>query len=137
MCSVAKSCWREIRCARTADGACISVSRSIGTTPAATIAPFDVANLGRTNPGQSQRRSSGVIYSVWKCFVFPGVGATAVFLDPNSALMVDDLPTLGYPIRPTVGVWVLPGRLRGSDGPAASRADLDSRSNTCTIVFSL
>jgi len=31
----------------------------------------------------------------WKCFVLPGVGATAVFLEPNSALMVDDLPTLG------------------------------------------
>lgn len=31
----------------------------------------------------------------WKCLVLPGVGATAVFLEPNSALMVEDLPTLG------------------------------------------
>ena len=30
--------------------------------------------------------------SVWKCFVLPGVAATAVFLEPNSALIVDDLP---------------------------------------------
>ena len=39
---------------------------------------------------------------VWKCLVLPGVGATAVFLEPNRALMVEDLPTLGYPVRPTV-----------------------------------
>lgn len=31
----------------------------------------------------------------WKCLVLPGVGATAVFLEPNRALMVEDLPTLG------------------------------------------
>jgi len=46
-------------------------------------------------PGQSHRQSVEVTLSVWKCFVFPGVGATAVFLLPNSALMVEDLPTLG------------------------------------------
>ena len=39
---------------------------------------------------------------VWKCLVLPGVGATAVFLEPKRALMVEDLPTLGYPVRPTV-----------------------------------
>ena len=57
--------------------------------------------MGRTSPGQSHRVSSGVTLSVWKCFVLPGVAATAVFLEPNIALIEDDLPTLGKPVRPT------------------------------------
>lgn len=32
---------------------------------------------------------------VWKCFVLPGVDETETFFAPMSALMVDDLPTLG------------------------------------------
>ena len=63
--------------------------------PAATISDLDWAYLGSTKPGQSHSVSFSVMFSVWKCFVLPGVGATAVFLDPNNALMVDDLPTLG------------------------------------------
>lgn len=46
-------------------------------------------------PGQSQRQMLGDTLSVWKCLVLPGVGATAVFLAPKMALMVEDLPTLG------------------------------------------
>jgi hypothetical protein len=38
---------------------------------------------------------AGDTLSVWKCLVLPGVGATAVFLAPKIALMVEDLPTLG------------------------------------------
>jgi hypothetical protein len=34
--------------------------------------------------------------------VFPGVAETETFLDPSKALMVDDLPTLGYPTNPTI-----------------------------------
>jgi hypothetical protein len=49
----------------------------------------------RRAPGQSQRHSVGDTLSVWKCFVLPGVGATAVFLAPKIALMVEDLPTFG------------------------------------------
>jgi hypothetical protein len=40
--------------------------------------------------------------SVWKCLVFPGVAETETFFDPSKALMVDDLPTLGYPTSPTI-----------------------------------
>ena len=46
-------------------------------------------------PGQSHRHTEGLTMSVWKCLVLPGVGATAAFLEPKMALMVDDLPTLG------------------------------------------
>ena len=63
--------------------------------PAATISDLDAAYLGSTSPGQSHRVSLSVMFRVWKCFVLPGVGATAVFLEPNRALMVDDFPTLG------------------------------------------
>lgn len=90
-----------------------------GGIPAATISDFDDAKRGRTRPGQSQRRRSGRMNSVWKCLVFPGVGATAVFFDPKSALIVDDLPTFGKPMRPTVGTW--PAILHAwSDAAAAS-----------------
>lgn len=57
--------------------------------------------MGRTSPGQSQSVREGVTFSVWKCLVLPGVAATAVFLEPNRALMVEDLPTLGNPVSPT------------------------------------
>ncbi len=70
--------------------------------PAATISDLDCAYLGSTRPGQSHRVRSLVMLRVWKCLVLPGVGATAVFLEPKRALMVEDLPTLGYPVRPTV-----------------------------------
>ncbi len=47
------------------------------------------------SPGQSHRQSVCEMMSVWKCLVLPGVGATAVFLAPNKALIVLLLPTLG------------------------------------------
>ena len=63
--------------------------------PAATISDLDCAYLGSTSPGQSHSVRLSVMFKVWKCLVLPGVGATAVFLEPNRALMVEDLPTLG------------------------------------------
>lgn len=66
-------------------------------------------------PGQSQRHSDGDTLSVWKCFVLPGVGATAVFLAPKMALIVEDLPTFGYPTSPTT-------RRRPGSGSDASEA---------------
>ncbi|KAA6416448.1 MAG: hypothetical protein FRX49_03779 [Trebouxia sp. A1-2] len=65
--------------------------------PAATISDLDCAYRGSTKPGQSHRVRSLVMLRVWKCLVLPGVGATAVFLEPKRALIVEDLPTLGYP----------------------------------------
>lgn len=58
------------------------------------------AKLGKTRPGQSHRRTLSLRCMVWKCFVLPGVEETETFLDPIKALIVDDLPTLGYPTRP-------------------------------------
>ena len=52
-------------------------------------------------PGQSHRHNFSEMFSVWKCFVRPGVGATGVFFRPNSALIVELLPTFGYPTKPT------------------------------------
>jgi hypothetical protein len=37
------------------------------------ISPFDVATLGKTRPGQSQRVRFSSTTIVWKCFVLPGV----------------------------------------------------------------
>lgn len=65
------------------------------SSPAATISDLDCAYLGSTSPGQSHRVRLSVMLRVWKCLVLPGVGATAVFLDPNRALIVEDFPTLG------------------------------------------
>ena len=64
-------------------------------SPAATISALEAAYRGSTSPGQSHRVRRSVTLSVWKCLVLPGVGATAVFLDPKRALIVEDLPTLG------------------------------------------
>lgn len=59
------------------------------------LLPEVTASNTGASPGQSQRQMVGETLSVWKCLVLPGVGATAVFLAPKMALMVDDLPTLG------------------------------------------
>ncbi len=48
------------RCATTSTGARISVRRSMGMTPAATISALLLANLGSTRPGQSHRHTCGV-----------------------------------------------------------------------------
>ena len=83
-------------------------NRSMGKTPAATISGLEDANVGKTSPGQSHNVKSPN-NNVWKCFVFPGVDATATFLLPTNALIVEDLPTLGKPTIPTVGRPVLDG----------------------------
>ena len=75
--------------------AAVQRGNGLQASPAATISDFDDAYLGSTRPGQSHSSSDSLTMSVWKCLVLPGVAATAVFLDPNSALMVEDLPTLG------------------------------------------
>ncbi|KAH3667207.1 hypothetical protein OGAPHI_002856 [Ogataea philodendri] len=53
---------------------------------------------------------------VWKCFVFPGVEETDTFLDPTNALMVEDLPTFGYPTSPICNLFGCPsgGSVKGS-----------------------
>lgn len=88
----------------------------MGKTPLHTNSAFVVANCGKTRPGQSHRTTeeSGR-WIVWKFFVCPGVEETDTFFDPIKALMVDDLPTFGYPTRPIVS---LDGG--GSDGVAKS-----------------
>ena len=58
--------------------------------------------VGKTSPGQSHRMVSSSRCKVWKCFVFPGWADTPTFLAPKRALMVLDLPTLGYPTNPMV-----------------------------------
>ena len=74
---------------------CLSVKKTWAILPAATISALEAAYFGSTRPGQSTRVSLDVMFNVWKCFVFPGVEETVVFFDPNKALMVLDLPTLG------------------------------------------
>jgi hypothetical protein len=54
-----------------------------------------LAKWGKTRPGQSHSVTSSERTRVWKCFVLPGVLETETFFAPRSALMVDDLPTLG------------------------------------------
>lgn len=60
-----------------------------------------VANWGKTRPGQSQRTMESERWIVWKCLVFPGVDETLTFFSPRREFIVLDLPTLGYPTRPT------------------------------------
>ena len=67
----------------------------MGRTPSQTSSAFVEANCGKTRPGQSQRRTSGERRIVWKCLVLPGVAETETFFSPMSALIVEDLPTLG------------------------------------------
>lgn len=85
-------------------GAVYSRIWSIGRTPSTVKSAVVAANCGKTRPGQSQRSTSGDRRIVWKCFVLPGVAETDTFFSPTKALMVEDLPTLGYPTRPTVKV---------------------------------
>lgn len=76
-------------------GAVYSRIWSIGSTPSQTSSAALVANCGKTRPGQSQSTVSGLRLIVWKCLVWPGVEETETFFSPSSALIVDDLPTLG------------------------------------------
>jgi hypothetical protein len=39
---------------------------------------------------------------VWKCLVFPGVDETDTRFSPSKAFIVEDLPTFGYPTKPTI-----------------------------------
>ena len=78
-----------------------SRSWSIGRTPLHTSSALVLANCGKTRPGQSHRRTSWLRRIVWKCLVLPGVAETDTFFSPMRALIVDDLPTFGYPTRPT------------------------------------
>eukprot|EP00955_Chlamydomonas_euryale_P048169 353889-Chlamydomonas_euryale.AAC.2 len=131
---VASRFARPTRATTMSTGDRTSVRRSIGMTPAATISAFDAAKRGMTSPGQSHSMSPSPICSVWKCFVLPGVGATDVFLVPNSALIVLLLPTLGKPTSPTTARRAAPPSepptaFRLSSGPAsatASRAAVSS-----------
>jgi hypothetical protein len=72
----------------------------MGRMPLHTSSALVDAKLGKTRPGQSQRRTLSLRWIVWKCFVLPGVEETETFLEPIRALIVDDFPTLGYPTRP-------------------------------------
>jgi hypothetical protein len=77
--------------------------------------------VGNTKPGQSHNVILSVklivyytrlvhnicylkiaILHTWKCFVFPGVAATATFFEPQITLIVELFPTFGYPTNPTV-----------------------------------
>ncbi len=60
--------------------------------------------LRKDETGQSQRTVVGERWMVWKCLVLPGVDETDTFFSPSRALIVDDLPTLGYPTRPTTSL---------------------------------
>lgn len=65
------SCSRPQRLATTSTGCRMSVRRSMGTTPAATMSARLLAYLGITRPGQSHSTQSGLTCSVWKCLVLP------------------------------------------------------------------
>lgn len=93
---------RGTRSATTCMGSLCWVIRSIGRTPEATISNLELVNEGNTNPGQSHKVSLLDIIRVWKCFVLPGVEVTPVRFSPTNALIVELLPTLGYPTNPTV-----------------------------------
>mmetsp|Transcript_45178 Transcript_45178/g.114373 ORF Transcript_45178/g.114373 Transcript_45178/m.114373 type:complete len:207 (+) Transcript_45178:591-1211(+) len=128
--------WRRpARLAMMVTEGCTSVRRSMGTTPAATISALDAAKRGRTSPGQSHSVILvPSICSVWKCFVLPGVGATAVFLLPKSALMVEDLPTLGYPISPTISLGS--SRSPGSAPLSATHSSANSVKRSMSVSMS-
>lgn len=49
----------------------------------------------------SQSGKSSLRETYCQTFVSPGIGATVATFLPLRVLMIDDLPVLGYPIRPT------------------------------------
>src|SRR4051812_2033830 len=75
----------------------------------------DDMNVGKTRPGQSHSVSRSDSISVWKCFVFPGVADTATRLAAQRTLIVELLPTFGYPMNPTYA--------RSASGRSAVRID--------------
>mmetsp|Transcript_7634 Transcript_7634/g.18446 ORF Transcript_7634/g.18446 Transcript_7634/m.18446 type:complete len:234 (-) Transcript_7634:761-1462(-) len=91
---------RGMRPATSIIGSMWSLSTLIGRMPPHTISPREATTDGMTNPGQSQSITELDTIIVWKCFVLPGVAVTPTFFAPQSALTVEDLPTLGYPTKP-------------------------------------
>uniref|UniRef100_A0A6B0TTU5 Putative secreted protein n=1 Tax=Ixodes ricinus TaxID=34613 RepID=A0A6B0TTU5_IXORI len=73
----------------------------MGKMPCTIISALLLTKLGNTRPGQSHSHRPSSSCKVWKCFVLPGVVDTDTFLWLSRALMVELLPTLGYPTSPT------------------------------------
>lgn len=76
----------------------------MGSTPQQYISAFELANEGKTRPGQSTKQmflSPNSKFKVWKCLVLPGMAATPTLFLPQRTLMRELLPTFGYPTVPT------------------------------------
>mmetsp|Transcript_114031 Transcript_114031/g.322838 ORF Transcript_114031/g.322838 Transcript_114031/m.322838 type:complete len:280 (-) Transcript_114031:553-1392(-) len=56
---------------------------------------------GKTSPGESQRQVLSSRTTVCSIFVWPGVAFTETVFSPYSALMMEDLPTFGWPTHPS------------------------------------
>lgn len=48
---------------------------------------FGISTAGKTRPGQSANTTVGLIYKVWRCFVWPGVRLSLQILRPLNALI--------------------------------------------------
>ena len=74
---------------------------STRTTPRSRMSCGVSVLLGGTTPGQSIKyiRFISVIYC--QILVSPGIGATVHTFFFRNVLMIEDLPVLGYPMKPT------------------------------------
>jgi hypothetical protein len=73
----------------------------MGYRPLRTIDAWESEIRGKTRPGQSHNVTLLERIRVWKCLVLPGILVTATFFLPKRTLISEDLPTFGYPTKPT------------------------------------
>src|SRR6266498_3515358 len=91
-------CVRSKTPAMYCSGFCTFSTR---TTPRNKISSSVSLLLGGTTPGQSIRYIRFINVMYCQTFVSPGMGATVQTFFFRKVLIIDDLPVLGYPMKPT------------------------------------
>mmetsp|Transcript_20233 Transcript_20233/g.38721 ORF Transcript_20233/g.38721 Transcript_20233/m.38721 type:complete len:243 (+) Transcript_20233:363-1091(+) len=79
-----------------------SLTCARGTRPATICASRGTSRRGNTTPGLSHRHVVSSRMYVCRILVWPGVFFTATALCPTSELSTEDLPTFGWPTRPSM-----------------------------------